>query len=773
MQGMAGRDPRRRDPRRDHRGWSTASRVAVWSATVFAVLAVGGLAVSPDLASPWQGTLAPVAFGLLSTLCAVVAGCAAVRATTLAPLWGSLAVVMLLFTAADLAYVAAPSLGAGPSWVDGVYGAAYLALLAMPFLFLRRLRLRPHPTVWVDGLTTGLGALALAAALVLATVDDADAATMLALGYVGADLLLIALLASLGSVLGCLRSVLLPVLAVGLQLVADLGQYLAGGLGAPSDLLYVTGPVLLAWAAHRCPPGWTVREQSWRLRLEVRRIVLPAGGATAALVVLAWSALHPLGPAPVLLAVAALVSMATRTVLTLRATENFYELRAQALSDPLTGLGNRRTLDAALAGLPDDVPAALLLLDLDSFRDVNDGLGHAAGDEVLRLQAARLTGGDQTGRVAVRLEGDTFALVLRGTGPDEARRVAEEMAGRLRAPLQVDGTRVRLTASVGVAVTTPGRPSGPLALLRRADDALTQAKHRAEAVVVDHQTPAHPGVVVSRLQLADELHTAISAGQLVLWFQPQLHVAPAGPVGTGGRTTTVAGCEALVRWEHPDRGLLGPETILSAAEHGRLLPALGDAVLGMAVAAVGGWWARFPVPVSVNLSATDLGDRRLPERVHGLLLQHHLPPWALTIEVVEDTLMVDPTRVAEVLRDLRDMGVGVALDDYGTGYSSLSYLHELPVDELKLDRSLTRDLATNPTATAIARHSIALAHDLGLRVVGEGIEDPEALDALVALGCDTVQGYLTGRPMPSAAWTTWLSEQAAPVLPVAPAPIAG
>ncbi|SDN84605.1 diguanylate cyclase/phosphodiesterase [Klenkia soli] len=770
MQERAATAPRT-GRRRQHPGWLTASRVAVWSATGFALLVVVGSVFAADLSGVWDDPAVPVAFGVLATTCAVVAGCAAVRATTMAPVWTALAAVMLLFTSANLAYAADPPSGLEPSWADGLYGVGYLALVGMPFLLLRRLRLRPHPTVWVDGLTTGLGALALALAVVLSTVHDADAATLLALGYVAADLLLLALLASLGSVVGSFRSVLLPALAVGLQLVADLGQYLAGGNGAPTDLLYVTGPVLLAWAAHRCPPEWTIREQSWRLRLEVRRIVLPLGGSTAALLVLTWSALAPLGAVPVLLAVAALVSMAVRTVLTLRATENFYELRAQALTDPLTGLGNRRTLDAALAGLPDDVPTALLLLDLDSFHDVNDGLGHAAGDEVLRLQAARLTGDEEPpGRVAVRLEGDTFALVLPGTGPAGARAVADEMAARLRLPMHVGGTRVRLTASVGVAVAPAGQPSAPATLLRRADDALTQAKRRAEAVVV-HVTDQQPEVEVSRLQLAGELDTAIAEGQLVLWFQPQLHVAPACPVARGGRVTTVAGCEALVRWAHPTRGMLGPDHILGAAEHGRLLPALGDAVLGMAVAAAATWWHHTPVPVSVNLSATDLGDRRLPDRVFQLLLAHRLPPWALTVEVVEDTLMLDPLRVADVLGRLREMGVGIAIDDYGTGYSSLSYLHQLPVDELKLDRSLTQDLATSPTAAAITRHSIALAHDLGLRVVGEGIEDPEGLDALVELGCDTVQGYLTGRPMPLADWTTWLAEQTPPPARVEPATV--
>ena len=746
----------------DDPGMTGTSTVAVRTVTVLGALLLLAMAVAPDLVA---GATAPAVMGVLAVLTAVVTAAAARRSRQLRPVWTLLTGVLLLFTAADVAYAVDPSVEPGPTWVDLFYSGAYALAMALPFVFLRTQRLRPHTTVWLDGLTTGVGALALAAALVLPAHRSTDA-SLLALAYVGADLVVVALLVSLASVLGRTRPVLPFLVAAGLQLAADLAQYVAVQTGADwigfSVVVYVVVPVLLAWSAHRIPADWSVAETPWRPRLAVRTVLLPLGGAATALLVLAASAFTPLGAVPVLLAVLALLTIVARTVLTLRATESFYELRAQALVDPVTGLGNRRALDAALAQLLRPGRArtstALVVLDLDSFRDVNDALGHLAGDEVLRLQADRLGADVPDGWVVVRLAGDTFAVVLPGTGPDDARVHAEELAARLRRPLRTAGTRLRLSASAGVAVAPAGGgPGCGTTLLRRAHEALDRAKGSAEVVVVDRGEHA-PEAEVARLHLAEELRTALDEDQLVVWFQPQLHVAQ---TATGGRVTTVAGCEALVRWAHPTRGLLGAGQVLAAAEHGRLLPALSDAVLRLTLEAATTWWADTQVPVSVNLSATDLDDPRLPDRLARLLAEHDLPPWALTVEVVEDSLVLDSGRSADVLHQLRDLGVGIAIDDYGTGYSSLAYLHQLPVDELKLDRSLTVDLTSNPAAAAIARHSIALAHDLGLRVVGEGIEEPDALDALTAMGCDVVQGYLTGAPFPLADWRAWLTDRPA------------
>ena len=722
----------------------------------------------------------PLGFGFA----AATAAAAARRSTTLATTWWTLCAALGLYGLGDLLFSVFPDVELGGLAVaDLSYLASYGLLAALPLLVVRAAGVRPHISIWLDGATCGLGVLSVVAAVVLSPAWwTRSADTSLAVGYLVADAVLLALLGSLASILGRAGVLVVGALAVAGLFVGDLsyyravdlGSYLPGGL---PDLVYFTLPLLLAGLAHRAPAAWRSTADLSRPRLSVSTQLFPLAGATAALAVLLWSSVEPVGTVATALAGACLLVAAAAAMLTLRAVRSFYELRTQAVTDQLTGIGNRRALDAAvtrmLAAGTDGSTVAVLVVDLDSFSDVNDDAGHAAGDEVLRQMAARL-GADVPVRTTVtRLEGDTFALALPGADAETARQAAEDAVARLRQPVHLGTTRVRLTASIGVAVGRAGR-IGPADLVRRADEALREAKRRRQAVVV-HEAEEHAAQEVSRLQLADELHTAIAEGQLVVWLQPQLHLAPAGPGASGGRVTTVAGCEALVRWEHPDRGLLGPGHVLGAAEHGRLMPLLSETVLALSLAAAATWWERCPVPVSVNLSATDLDDATLPDRVFRLLLVHRLPPWALTVEVVEDTLMLDPERARDVLGRLREMGVTISIDDYGTGYSSLAYLHELPVDELKLDRSLTRDLAVNPSAAAIARHSIALAHDLGLTVVGEGVEEPEVLDELVALGCDTVQGYLTGKPMPTAAWLTWLDEQTAlpavaPTLPATEVP---
>jgi EAL domain-containing protein (putative c-di-GMP-specific phosphodiesterase class I) len=250
----------------------------------------------------------------------------------------------------------------------------------------------------------------------------------------------------------------------------------------------------------------------------------------------------------------------------------------------------------------------------------------------------------------------------------------------------------------------------------------------------------------------EELRTALSVDdQLEVHLQPQVHL-------TDGR---VVGAEALVRWQHPAHGLLSPADLLPAAEQAGLLRPLADAVLDLSLSAAARWWATLEVPVSVNLSVADVTDLDLPGKVAQALLRHGLPARALTLELVEDTLMADPERGRKVLAQLRRLGVRTSIDDYGTGYSSLAYLRHLPADELKLDRSLTLDVDTDPRAAAIVRHTVALAHDLGLSLVAEGVEGAATADALRALGCDVAQGFAIARPMPVEAFLTWLARSTA------------
>jgi EAL domain-containing protein (putative c-di-GMP-specific phosphodiesterase class I) len=250
-----------------------------------------------------------------------------------------------------------------------------------------------------------------------------------------------------------------------------------------------------------------------------------------------------------------------------------------------------------------------------------------------------------------------------------------------------------------------------------------------------------------RLRTMEELRTALHSDQLVVHLQPQVAL-------DDGR---VVGVEALVRWQHPVRGLLFPGDVLPAAEQAGLLRPLTDTVLELALIAAARWWREAAVPVSVNLAAANVNDLDLPVKVAAALARHGLPAEALTLELVEDTLMADPERGREVLADLRRLGVKTSIDDYGTGYSSLAYLRHLPADELKLDRSLTADVDRDPRAAAIVKHTVALAHDLGLRLVAEGVEDAVTGEVLARLGCDVAQGFAVARPLPVEEFLDWLA----------------
>jgi predicted signal transduction protein with EAL and GGDEF domain len=349
------------------------------------------------------------------------------------------------------------------------------------------------------------------------------------------------------------------------------------------------------------------------------------------------------------------------------------------------------------------------------------------------------------GDVLARLGGDEFALLLPATALQRAEEVAAELQRRLAAPFIVDTVRLHVRASIGIA-TAPVPATSRAELLRCADVAMYQAKSGGTGMAV--YVPDPGAGTWERLRTMEELHTALADGQLVVHLQPQLDPA----------TNRVVGAEALVRWAHPTRGLLLPGAFLPAAEQAGLQRPLADAVIDLSLAAAARWHrAEARIPVSVNLSAANVTDLDLPNKIAAALERHGLPPGALTVEVTEDTLMTDPERARDVLLQLRRAGVGVSIDDYGTGYSSLAYLRHLPADELKLDRTFTTDLETDPHATAIVRHTVELAHSLGLRLVAEGIETAQVAAALAALGCDVGQGYWIARPMPVEDMVAWLA----------------
>ncbi|MGY1745511.1 putative bifunctional diguanylate cyclase/phosphodiesterase [Blastococcus sp. SYSU D00695] len=478
---------------------------------------------------------------------------------------------------------------------------------------------------------------------------------------------------------------------------------------------------------------------------------------TSSVGVLAVAATGRPVPAAVWCAALAAAGASLRLLVNVRELATLAVSRREALTDDLTGLANRRAVQRRAQELVDGgVPFVFALLDLDRFKEVNDGLGHGAGDDLLRLVGGRLTGVVRAGDLLGRLGGDEFAIVAvvePGVRPEvTAQALCARLAADLTEPFTVAGMPVHVGASIGVTTAgTSGTGDDPARLLREADAAMYDAKRTGRGWAL-YDDDVHAGGATT-LALVEELRTALDSGQLVLVHQPQVDVA----------TGETVGVEALVRWDHPRRGLLGPADFLPAAEAHGLMGPLTDRVLAAAVTQLARWrHDGLDLRVSVNLSASNLLDTALPQRVTELLLVHGVPAASLVLEVTESVLLSDPHRSHAVLAALRALGVGLSIDDFGTGYCSLAYLRELPVSELKLDRSFTADLVADARTEAIVVSTVELAHRLGLRVVAEGVEDERTLARLAALGCDESQGYLHARPLPAAALETWLAARRVP-----------
>lgn len=409
-------------------------------------------------------------------------------------------------------------------------------------------------------------------------------------------------------------------------------------------------------------------------------------------------------------------------------------LAHRASHDALTGLLNSTTFvdDVEAAA---DRRGAILILDLDRFKEINDSLGHRVGDAVLTAVAERLRSevGDD-GRLA-RLGGDEFAALLPGADTDAASGFATRLLQALRRPLLVEGLWLEVDASIGIAVALAhGRTAQDL--LRHADVAMCAAKaDHAGATVYSPELDQH---APERLALYSDLRRAVPHGELQVHYQPKASLAD-------GQVRSV---EALVRWAHPRRGLLLPAEFIDIAERSGLIRDLTDAVLHQALADCRQWAARgLHVSVAVNLSAYSLLDTSLPERVAAQLEAHGVPAADLELEITESAAMRDPDRALQILKSLHALGVRLSVDDYGTGHASLAYLSRLPVDALKIDRSFVATMQTDARNHTIVRSTIDLAHNLGLHVVAEGVETATAWQELRALGCDQAQGYWLARPV--------------------------
>ncbi len=445
------------------------------------------------------------------------------------------------------------------------------------------------------------------------------------------------------------------------------------------------------------------------------------------------------------------------------------ELTHQAHHDELTGLPNRAALldrgAALVATATPAEPLAVLVMDLDRFKEINDTLGHAYGDRLLVEVAARITAELRDDDVVARLGGDEFAVLVPGVDPATACAAAERLVAALTAPFSIDGFELAVDASVGVAVSDgqTGRPTID-ACLREADIAMYTAKDLKTGVEV--YDPSADTNTPSRLGLLAELRRGLIDDQLVLHYQPKLSL----------RTGALAGVEALVRWQHPTRGLLPPAAFLPVVEQTGLIDGLTDVVLDLALHQVRDWLDEGqPVQVAVNVSPRSLHRDDLPDRVERALAAHDVPPALLRLEITESSITADPAKALVILERLHDAGITLSIDDFGTGYSSMGFMRRLPVSELKVDRTFVAAMLDSPEDTALVRSVIELGHNLGLTVVAEGIEDATASAELAGLSCDVGQGFLFARPQPAAEVTRWLRARdrdlvAGPVGPAIPAP---
>ncbi len=429
------------------------------------------------------------------------------------------------------------------------------------------------------------------------------------------------------------------------------------------------------------------------------------------------------------------------------------ENRRAATLDDLTGLANRKGLVAETRQVLAQTQwqgarSALIMLDLDRFKEVNDALGHPVGDEVLRRVADRLRSAVRPDDLVARLGGDEFAVLLRCVRDEQAAtEVADRLGAALDERLEINGQLIDVEASMGIAVA-PEHGVDYESLMSRADIAMYQAKEdRSGAQVYDARRDASSS---SRLGLLSALRGALANGELVLHYQPKARL----------HDGSVSGVEALVRWQHPVRGLVPPDEFIPVAEQSGLMHRLTDAVLELALRQVGTWSEQgLHVPMAVNVSFRDLLDDQFTHRLARRIREQGLEPGLITLEITERVLTADMDRARRTLDALEGLGVRLSLDDFGTGWSSLRLLRELPVSEIKIDRSFVSRVAVDDEDATVVRALVGLAHGLGLGVVAEGIETPVTWHTIAGLGCDAAQGWHIARPMPAEAATQWLAER--------------
>jgi diguanylate cyclase (GGDEF)-like protein len=651
-----------------------------------------------------------------------------------------------------------------PSICDGMwltlYPCCYLGIVGLARLRERRVPAR----MWLDGIVAGLGIAAIGAAIVvrpvLATVSGGTAAVITEMAYPLCDLLLAALVVGVLALRGWRLDRMWGMLGAGfLALAAADCLYalqVAHGASAPSaltNLTYDIGVMLLALAAWQ--PGAAIETDTVPSSAV---LAIPAAFTLSALGLLIYDHFSRLDPIALTLAMLTMLVAFARVALTFRDVHALAETRRQAMTDDLTLMPNRRHFlrcvrDGIIASRATGESVALMIVDLDHFKELNDTLGHDAGDQLLRQVGERLNAVLRATDTAARLGGDEFGVLLSDSSDGaNAELVAEKILKAIAQPFPIKSVGLRVTASIGIALF-PEHAENEEQLMQHADVAMYEAKAAQSGYACyARERDKHS---LERLTLAGELSHALENGEIEAYFQPK---ADAG-------SRRIVGVEALVRWQHPTRGLISPAEFVTVAEQAGLGRALTRRMLDLALKQARIWRDEgFELHVAVNTTVADLQDTQFPAEVAATLEAHGLPPEVLVLEVTENMVLADPVRVGDVLAQLGELGLGLSLDDFGTGFSSLTHLKSLPVGEVKIDRSFVGRMTTDPVDAAIVQATIQLAHSIGIRVVAEGIEDQVTWSSLVANRCELVQGYALSRPLPAVDLDTLLRAQPLPVV---------
>lgn len=660
--------------------------------------------------------------------------------------WSCIGLGLGLYAAGNIAYfgyVQYQSSPPVPSVADVLWLASYGFLFAGVGSLIRRRLVMSDRTLVLDAGIAVLGLTALAStwlSYLLHAMTGRLTEVAVAMAYPLCDAVLLTMVAGACALVRLRNERPLVLLGLGLLMFGAADTIYTLRIAADNyepgtmlDAMWAVAAVLMVRASLRAPARTgPSRPRGWPA------LVVPLAFTTLSLGLLLFGEFRRLPVEASALGAGAMFAAVIRATLSYRDVQRLAVSRLEARTDELTGLGNRRRFhEVTSAHIAAGVPLAVLMLDLDRFKDINDSLGHTVGDSLLIDVGKRLLGHMRRDDLLVRLGGDEFAVMLHGTDASAALAVADRLHRDLQRGFAVGDLTAHVDVSIGVALY-PETAETVEGLIQRADIAMYEAK--SERLGTQLYRPDEHADPADRLRLAADLRTALNDDNFVLHYQPKISLA-------NGR---LAGVEALVRWAHPDRGLLYPDRFLPDAERYGLMRRLTTSVLSQALDQAADWVAAgTPLSVAVNVSASNLLDTELPRQVADMLAVRGLPGSALVIEVTETTLLVDPERAHATLQRLRELGVRISIDDYGTGYSSLARLRELPVDELKLDRSFVADLRRDPRAAAIVESTIRLAHSLGLTIVAEGVEDVQTRQLLEDLGCDVGQGYHFGRPVPA------------------------